>query len=180
MDPETKAEPKSKSQVKREMTALQVLGERLLELSRQQLERIEMPPELREAVESAKTLKSHEARRRQLQYIGTLMRDADPEPIRKAIEEIGDGGLQNAQLRKLERWRDALIEGNAELLADILEQYPAADRQKLRQLTLKARKEKEADSPPAASRALFRYLRQLTKPQPSDAAEGINGDHPLG
>lgn len=81
-------EQKSKSQVKREMLALQSLGEQLVDFSPNQIGQIEMPQELREAVLFARTLKKNEARRRQMQYIGTLMRDVDPEPIRKAVAEI--------------------------------------------------------------------------------------------
>ncbi len=166
-------EPKSKSQVKREMSALQALGEQLIELSRQETIKIEMPPELREAVDFAKTLKRGEARRRHLQYIGALMRDADPEPIRKALEEISRGHGGDAQLfRKLERWRDELIEGNNDLVGDILDHHPTAERQKLYQLVLNARKEKETNNPSGASRALFRYLREISKtaPSPSEAS----------
>ena len=85
-------EQKSKSQVKREMLALQALGERLVDLSPNQISKIEMPQDLREAVLFARTLKNSKAWRRQIQYIGTLMRDADPEPIRKAVAEISRGG----------------------------------------------------------------------------------------
>jgi ribosome-associated protein len=81
-------EQKSKSQIKREMLALQSLGEHMVDLSPNQISKIEMPQELREAVLFARTLKKSEARRRQMQYIGTLMRDADPEPIQKAVEAI--------------------------------------------------------------------------------------------
>ena len=155
---------KSKSQVKREMLALQSLGERLVGLSPNQISKIEMPQDLREAVLFARKLRRSEAWRRQMQYIGTLMRDADSEPIRKALDEINRGGGRDAQLfRKLEQWRNGLIDGNDEFLGDILNHSPDADRKRLHRLVLNARKEREGNKPPKASRALFRYLRELSK-----------------
>lgn len=91
MNDEVFSEVKSKSQKKREMHALQALGARLVELSPATLARMELPEALAEAVWACKTLKSHGARRRQLQYIGALMRDVDPAPI-LAFLERGSGG----------------------------------------------------------------------------------------
>lgn len=157
-------EHKSKSQVKREMLALQSLGEQLVDLTPDQIANIEMPPDLRDAVLFAGTLKRSETRRRQLQYIGALMRDADPEPIRKALDGISRGQGHDALLfRELEQWRNGLIDGDDEFLGKTMDRFPAADRKRLRSLALKARKEKEEDKPPRASRALFRYLRELSK-----------------
>jgi ribosome-associated protein len=157
-------EQKSKSQVKREMLALQALGEQLVGLSPNQIREVEMPQDLREAVLFAKTLKKREALRRQMQYIGTLMRDADPEPIRKAVTRISRDQWQDIQLfRELEEWRKELIDGNDELLGDIGNRFPAADLKRLRRLALNARKEREGNKPPQIARALFRYLRELSK-----------------
>jgi ribosome-associated protein len=157
-------EQKSKSQLKREMLALQSLGEQLVFLTLDQISNIEMPQELREAVLFAKTLKKSETRRRQMQYIGTLMRDADPEPIRKALDGIKRGQGHDAQLlRELEQWRNGLIDGNDELLEKAVSRFPDVDLKRLHRLTLNARKEREENKPPKASRALFRYLRALSK-----------------
>jgi ribosome-associated protein len=157
-------EKKSKSQVKREMLALQSLGEQLVDLTLEQINNIEMPQDLREAVLFARTLKKSETWRRQMQYIGTLMRDADPEPIRKALDGISRGRGHDAQLfRELEQWRSGLVDGNDEFLAKTVDRFPDADRKRLRSLALKARKEREENQPPMASRALFRYLKELAK-----------------
>ena len=157
-------ERKSKSQAKREMHALQSLGEQLVELAPNQVKKIEMPQDLLEAVLFAQTLKKNEARRRQLQFIGTLMREVDTEPIRKALDEISHGRSLEAQLfRKLEEWRDGLVDGKDELLEDIMSQFPHADRGQLRRLVLNSRKEKQENKPPKSSRALFRYMRDLSK-----------------
>jgi ribosome-associated protein len=159
-------EPKSKSQMKREQHALQALGEKLLDLTPDQIEKIEMHQDLREAVLFARKLKRGEARRRQIQYIGALMREADPEPIEKALEDIGRGRHQDAALfQKLERWRDELVKGNDVLLEEIVGRFPDADRQRLRQLVLNARKEAQVNKPPKSSRALFRLLEELSTPE---------------
>ena len=157
-------ERKSKSQVKREMLALQSLGEQLVDLSPSQISKIEMPPDLREAVLFARSIRKNEAWRRQMQYIGSLMRDADPEPIRKAVDEISRGhGLDAQSFQEVEQWRKGLIEGTGEFLEDIVTRFPGADRKRLRRLTFNARKEREQNQPPHAARALFRYLRELSE-----------------
>ena len=158
----TGMEPGSKSRMKREMLALQALGEKLVELSADQIKKIDMPLELRDALLFAKTINKGGARRRQLQYIGVLMRKADPEPIRKALDIIGKGQRQDAkQFEELERWRDKLVEGSDGILEEIVSR--GADRQTLRHLVLSTRKEREENKPPKASRALFRFLKALSK-----------------
>jgi ribosome-associated protein len=160
-------EPESKSRKKKEMLALQALGEKLVELSSDQIKKIDMPLELLDALLFAKTINKRGARRRQLQYIGALMREADPEPIQKALDIIGKGQLQDAeQFAELERWRDELIEGSDGLLEEMVSR--GADRQTLRHLVLSARKEREGNKPPKATRALFRFLKALSKQQLSN------------
>jgi ribosome-associated protein len=101
--------------------------------------------------------------RRQMQYIGTLMRDADPEPIRKAVEAISRNRGQETQLfQQLEQWRKELVDANDESLGDLVNHFPNADRKRLHRLALNARKEREGNMHPKASRALFRYLRELS------------------
>lgn len=155
---------KSKSQIKREMLELQNLGEELLGLSADQLGKIEMPEDLREAVLFAGKLKKGEALRRQLQYIGSIMREVDPEPIRLALEEVKRGRRVDAErFRNLEAWREALVEGDEGLMEEIIARFPGVDRQRLRQLILNARKEKKLERPPTSSRSLFRYLREISR-----------------
>lgn len=157
-------ERKSKSQIKREMLALQALGERLAELSSDQIKKIELPLELRDALLICKTIGKGEARRRQLQYIGALMRETDPEPIQKALDAIDSGDRQaELQFKELDRWRDKLIDGNDDLIGEILSRFPGTDRQTLRQLVLNARKERGRLKSPKASRVLFRFLRALSQ-----------------
>lgn len=156
-------EDKSKSEKKREMTALQELGKRLLELSQAQVQKIEMPQELRDSLLLAGTMKSHSALRRQMQYIGVLMRRIDTEPIRQELNEIDNGQkLKAREFQQLELMRDNLVEGDEAVVGEIINRFPEADIQKLRQIVRAARKEKKDDTPPRQSRALFRYLRGLS------------------
>ena len=155
-------EDKSKSERKREVTALQELGERLLELSQEQLNNIRISQELQDALILAKTLKSRGARRRQMQYIGVLMRRIDPEPIRLMIHEIDKGQKHKArEFQQLETMRNSLIDGDDTVFEEIIRHFPDVDILRLRQLVRGARKEKKENKPPKQSRSLFRYLREL-------------------
>lgn len=155
-------EDKSKSERKREVTALQDLGERLLELSQEQLNNIRISQELQDALILAKTLKSRGARRRQMQYIGVLMRRIDPEPIRLMIHEIDKGQKHKArEFQQLETMRNSLIDGDDTVFEEIIRRFPDADILRLRQLVRGARKEKKENKPPKQSRSLFRCLREL-------------------
>lgn len=159
MDAET---PRSRTQKKKADRALQRLGEDLLSLSDDQLATIDMPEELGHAIRACRPMKAHGARRRQLQYIGTLMRRIDATPIQKTLERIRGGALQKAAaFKQLEAWRDALLAGDASILEEILDQCPEADRQRLNQLMRNARQAAGTDKATRASRALFRYLREV-------------------
>ncbi|WP_374599527.1 ribosome biogenesis factor YjgA, partial [Sphingosinicella sp.] len=118
---------------------------------------------------------AHEARRRQLQYIGRLMRNVDPEPIRAALDAFkGVSAVETARMHRLENLRARLIE-DEKALHDIAEAYPGADLQQIRVLRRNAIKEKEAGKPPRAFRELFRVLRELeTGGVDDDEAEGFD------
>jgi ribosome-associated protein len=151
----------SKTRRKREMHALQDLGEKLVELSSERLASIDLPEELRDAVREAQRVTQHEGRRRQLQYIGRLMRAIDAEPIREAIAALEGRSLaQRARLHRVERLRTRLLE-DEEVLAEISCRHPDADLQRLRQLRRSILKEKEQGKPPRAFRELFRLLREM-------------------
>jgi ribosome-associated protein len=151
----------SKSQAKREMDALQAMGARLVELSTDRLKKIDMPDELRDAVRDAQRITQHGARRRQLQYIGRLMRNVDPAPIQAAFDEIdGISAAANARMHALERLRERLLEDES-VLNEIARRTATTDFQQLRQLRRNALKEKAEGKPPRAFRELFRVLREL-------------------
>ena len=163
-------EPPSKTRRKKDMLALQDLGEELVALNEQQLETMRLPETLLAAVQDARRLSKHEAKRRQMQYIGRLMRDIDAAPIRDRLEEWkGQGREHTAQLHTLERWRDELMAGDP-ALARFLGEYPGADSQQLRSLIRNARREQAAALPPRSYRELFRVLREMTTKEP--AADG--------
>src|SRR5258705_3662129 len=104
-------EKPSKTELKRVMHELQALGERLIGLNPEQLAAIALPENLHEAVEQARRITKHEARRRQLQYIGRAMRDLESEPIREKLKVSDRGSIQEtARLHRIERWRDKLLE----------------------------------------------------------------------
>lgn len=147
----------SKSARKRQMTALQHLGEKLVSLSKDQLTKIPLDNTLRNAIEDARHITKHEAKRRQLQYIGRLMRDIDPEPIQTAIAILeSKSKISKAKFHQMERWRDILITGEDEEIQKFLEQNPHVDRQQLRQLVRNAKK-----SMKGADTELFRYIRTV-------------------
>ncbi|MGB0126071.1 MAG: ribosome biogenesis factor YjgA [Rhodocyclaceae bacterium] len=151
----------SKSQRKRDMHELQDLGEKLAQMSRDRLAKVDLPEGLRRAIEDVQRITKHEARRRQMQYIGKLMRDVDPEPLREAIDVLeGRSAAETARLHRVERLRDRLLEDEA-VLTEIGRDHPGADLQKLAQLRRNALKEQEQARPPRAFRELFRALRDL-------------------
>jgi len=103
---------KSRSQIKREMILLQKTGERLVPLSRDQIKAINMPDNLRDAVLSVKNIKSHGARKRQLKFIGSLMRKVDVKPINEALYKIARGrSITASDFHRIETWRDDLVKG---------------------------------------------------------------------
>jgi len=153
---------KSKSQRKREMTALQELGEELVRLNEEQLAKLPLTDELREAIRAARAMHARGARYRQMQYIGRLMREVDPAPIKELFDALQNKRNQaTALLHRAEKWRDQLIAGDSEVLEEVFIVSPATDRQHLRQLIRNAQKEEAAGKPPKSSRELFRYLREL-------------------
>lgn len=156
---------KSKSQVKREMHALFDLGGELVKLPKEQFDKISLPDTLHDAIVEARRIHQHGAHKRQLQFIGKLMRNVDAEQIREQLDTLAGQSKQAASaLHHLERWRDSLLNEGDAALERLLTEYPSADRQYLRQLIRNAQKEKQDNKPPKSARALFKYLRDLTEP----------------
>lgn len=151
----------SKTQRKKEMLALQDLGAELLTLSDDQLASVPLPESLRDAVLEARRITDFEGRRRQLQYVGKLMRSTDAAPIRERVDAFRASSRENtARLREIERWRERLIEDDGAVAA-LVDGYPHADTQQLRALARNARREREENRPPRSYRALFKALRAL-------------------
>ncbi len=159
--PEEELQP-SKSQLKREAEALQDLGEALVRLGKADLAKIELPDQLAEAIQLARKMPQRGALKRQLQYIGKLMRSIDATPIQEAYNRITHPYREDVKHHhELEAWRDRLIHGGDAALGELVEKYPDTDRQHVRQLIRMANKEFKSNKPPKAARELFRYLRDL-------------------
>ncbi|MBC8412395.1 MAG: DUF615 domain-containing protein [Nitrospira sp.] len=152
----------SKTQKKREAEGLQKIGEKLVKLAPEHLKGMELPEELKAAIRFAKTIKSNGAYKRQMQFIGTLMRHIETEPIQGALDHIEAGNHKKAlQFKAIETWRDQLIAGDNALLEQIIQDCPGAERQKLSQLVRQAKKEVGNNKPPKAVKSLFRYLTEI-------------------
>lgn len=165
--PDDEFDGPSKSSLKRDSQRLQDLGIELTKLKPHQLAIMPLSDELRDAIELAQNTYKNEALRRQLQFIGKLMRKSDHEAIAEAFGAIAE--LQNREARLLkviERWRDDLIAGDHTRLEAFINQYPQCDRQQLRQLVKTAQDEQGSDKPPAQTRKLFRFVRDIIHEQP--------------
>ena len=153
----------SKTELKRDMEELQKLGEELASLKPSVLEKFPLSEDLAEAIKDAQRFKN-EARRRQLQYIGKLMRFEDPEPLQAALDKVRNKHSQaTAELHKLEQLRDRIVEEGDSAIGDAIELFPSADRQRLRQLARQAAKEKASGKPAKAFREIFQVLKALNE-----------------
>jgi ribosome-associated protein len=153
----------SRTQLKKRMTALQELGAELVSLAPAQLDELALPEALHEAVLAAKRITRFEARRRQLQYIGRLMREVDPEPIRAGLARWNASAVEDtARLHRIERWRERLL-GDDLALAEFVSAHRGSDTARLRALVRNARRELALNQPPRNYRALFRLLRETVE-----------------
>ena len=153
--------PPSKTKIKKQMHELRDLGKELTELGKDQLNQLNIPESLRDAIHEMRNIKKFGAQRRQIQYIGKLMRDVDPEPIIAKLDGWkGKSGHHTAYMHQLERWRDRLIE-NDNAITDLLTAHPHADAQHLRSLIRNARKEIDTSKPPKNYRELFQALKEI-------------------
>lgn len=157
-------EEKSKSQVKRELLALQDLGARLSELKPDVLKHMPLNDALQLALAESHRHTKHIARKRHNQYLGKLLRDHDVEAIQHVLNLADSSSREhNDRFHALERWRTRLIEEGDEALEAFLQDYPDTDIQHLRGLIRIAKQELAREKPPAASRKIFRYLRELNE-----------------
>ena len=157
----------SKTQRKKEMLELQSLGAALVDLPQIHLDAISLPENLKGAVLEARRIKTHEGKRRQMQYIGRLMRDVDPAPIRAELEAFTRSSAQSAAAhRRLEAWRERLL-ADDEALTEFAAEHPGTDLQALRTLIRNSRKEKIEAKPPHSYRELFRFIKECSSSNPS-------------
>lgn len=159
--PDSGAAPKSKSQLKREMQALQALGRELLGKPSSLLAELPLSERLREAIVAARAMKRG-ALARQLRFIASLLAAEDAVAIRQALELSARPHQREVERhQQAERWRDALLDDGDPPLADLIARFPDCDRQHLRQLVRNARRERQQGGPAGPSRQLFRYLHRL-------------------
>jgi len=152
----------SKSQRKRDSEKLQLLGRQLIDMPDKKLQSFNLEEPLLQAIYEARRLNSREAKRRQIQYIGKLMRVADLEHIELTVARLDHKSKTFRQhFAKIETWRERIINEGTAAIEDLLEQYPDADRQQLRNLQRQANREKELNKPPTASKKLFTYLKDI-------------------
>lgn len=175
----------SRSQQRRDALEVLDLARQLSQLTPQQLDRLPIPESLRPHIDETRRISSHIAHKRQLQYLAKQMRKEDDEAlhaIRDALDVHGDAAREEAaRLHRAERWRERLIDEGDAALAELLDAYPDADRQRLRQLARNAQEERNKNKPPHAFRELFRELRELlAEPADDGEAEAAERDDPGG
>ena len=157
---------KSKTQIKRELHALQDLGARLTTLKPELIAKLPITDNLRKALADAPKHSANAAKKRHIQFIGKLMRDQDIEAITALIDQVDTSTREyNERFHNLERWRDRLIGGDDSTLESFVTDYPETDRQHLRSLVRHAQHEAAHNKPPAAARKVFKYIRDLDESQ---------------
>jgi len=159
---ETEEDIKSKTQIKQEMHALQTLGEALLEVPPGVYKSFPIPDELDEVIKETRRITSNIAKKRQIQYLGKVMRQVEVEPIQRAYDEWKSGRKRMARdHHHLEETRDKLIEGDKNTLNEVIEKHPECNIQQLRQLIRLAQQERKLQKPPKNYRKLFQFLKDL-------------------
>jgi ribosome-associated protein len=153
----------SKTRRKRQMKDLQDIGAALVKLSPEQLARLDLPESLRDAVLACKQFSKHEAVRRQMQYIGRIMRDIDAGPIAEKLARMEAPNKRHTALFHVaEKWRTEILD-DPEGVARFVKEFPEANPQRLRELAEKARAEREASKPPRNFRELFHVLSAIVQ-----------------
>jgi ribosome-associated protein len=165
-EPDAGARAPSKSRRKAQMHALQDLGEALVRLEPSRLAAlaadVALPERLCDAIREARSITAWGARKRQLQYVGKLMRDIDPEPVRRQLALWSQGRSSDAAREHgLERWRERLL-AEPDALDALSAEHPRLDRPRFRALIARARDERDRGRPPHAYRELFRELKALS------------------
>ena len=154
----------SKSQLKRDSQALQDMGGQLVEMPEGQLSKFNLPENLKDAIYEARRLKNREGKRRQLQYIGKLMRTADISFIQETLDKMNHQSQTYRQhFQQLEDWRERIINEGTSAIEALIEKYPQADRQQLRNLQRQASRELAQKKSPTTGRKIFAYLRELSE-----------------
>jgi ribosome-associated protein len=157
----------SKSQRKRDAHELLDLGKKLISMPESRLKRMPLDEDLRREVDFARSIRSNGARKRQMMTVGKMLRLRDNDELIDAVNDVSQKNRKdNARFHQVEAWRDRLIEGGNEALSELIGKYPAVNTQTVGQLVRNANKELKLGKPPAASRKLFKYLREANDQTP--------------
>ena len=157
----------SKSQRKRKAQEFVDLAKRLITMPEATLESLPLGADLREEVDFARSIRSHGARKRQLMTVAKLLRNRDTDELLEAVANLDQKNRQmTARFHHVEAWRDRLLEGEDQDLAELLDKNSGINVQTLRQLIRNAKKEARLGKPPAAARKLFRFLREADEDNP--------------
>ena len=172
----------SRSQNRREALEVLALGEKLVSLTEAQLAKLPVPDSLLPHIRECKRITANIAHKRQLAYLAKQLRREDDDvldAIRDALDESGDAARREvAAMHRIETWRERLLDQGDAALAELLDEYPTADRQKLRQLARSALEERKRNKPPRAYRELYRALREVLLGGAAAAGADDAGDAP--
>lgn len=150
----------SKSELKRQMTYLQELGEQLLKLNEKQLANFPLTEKLRNGLQETRNIKKREALRRHKQFLGKVMRDEDQAGIENALKKITIQNQQEKQLfHKLEQLRDKLVDSGIDAIDIVVAEFPNTDRQQLRQLVRQIKSDTPEKKLLELRRKIFRFLK---------------------
>jgi ribosome-associated protein len=170
----------SRSQNRREALEIYTLGEKLVSLTDAQLAKLPVPESLLPHIRECRRITAQIAHKRQLQYLAKQMRREDDETldaIRDALDEKGEAARREvAAMHRVEAWREKLLAEGDDALAQLLDEYPNADRQLLRQLVRNTLEERKRNKPPRAFRELYRALRELLLGGNEDGDQDIDGE----
>ncbi|SHE19028.1 ribosome biogenesis factor YjgA [methanotrophic endosymbiont of Bathymodiolus puteoserpentis (Logatchev)] len=168
----------NKTQLKRDIAVIHKMCEDMALLAPAQIEKLNLPEEIEAAILAAAKMPFKAARKRQLKFITGLVRKIDIEPIEEALAKIkAKSAHATRELHQLERWRERLLSDDKQALTELLDKYPEADVQQLRQLIRNAKKEISLEKPIKSSRLLFKYLRALFEnTQNIENEQGLEGD----
>ena len=169
----------SKTKRKQQMLELQDLGEELVALSKDALKKTPMSDELREAIKEYQRIPTHGAHRRQMQYIGKIMRNEDTAPIIEKLKQLkGSSTAATALLHRIERYRTEMI-AKDEAITQFLSDFPRVEAQPLRALVRNARKEAEQAKPPKAYRELFQLIKTALETPVDDDDDVVITDNSI-
>lgn len=163
----------NKSELKREIKVLNLLGKELIAMPDSALKKVPLSDTMREAIHDGRRFQRG-ALQRQLRRIATLMTHEDVEAIQLEISrQKQPNKQQTAELHQLEQWRDRLVSGDDKLLTELIDQFPVIDRQHIRQLVRNSELEKKRNKPPKSYRLLFKYLSEIKRVTPADTNSDI-------